>query len=262
MKKPQVEKHKQQCRRSRILTCIDCCKDFTDNEYQAHTKCVTEDKKYGGANYKTKENKGEIKQQLWYEQVQRAIESVSSSKDAYLQKLLERLRDYPNIPRKEAKFKNFILNSFRERNQRIVAEAWTAISKAEKLPAPNAKLDSLSLETSENGQVSKDNNKRVNEEDELVENGNAKKKLKKDENSESPSLNSDRVKLKSLMKKVLKESDLRSMKLRKFKKRIAASMNIEDDIEKEKIYAKIDSKLATKGDLFILEGKIVRLNCI
>jgi len=36
-------------------------------EYEAHTKCISEEEKYSGKNYKPKPNanKGEIKQELW-----------------------------------------------------------------------------------------------------------------------------------------------------------------------------------------------------
>jgi len=37
------------------------------NEYESHTKCISEEEKYSGKNYKPKPNanKGEIKQELW-----------------------------------------------------------------------------------------------------------------------------------------------------------------------------------------------------
>jgi len=36
-------------------------------EYEAHTKCISEEQKYSGKNYKPKQNanKGEVKQELW-----------------------------------------------------------------------------------------------------------------------------------------------------------------------------------------------------
>jgi len=39
------------------------------SEYEAHTKCISEEEKYSGKNYKPKPNanKGEIKQELWTE---------------------------------------------------------------------------------------------------------------------------------------------------------------------------------------------------
>jgi len=39
----------------------------SDNEYEAHIKCITEEEKYSGKNFKPKPgaNKGEVKQELW-----------------------------------------------------------------------------------------------------------------------------------------------------------------------------------------------------
>jgi len=262
VKKPQVEKHKQQCRRSRILTCIDCSVDFADHEYQTHTSCVTEDKKYGGQNFKAKENKGEMKQKLWYEQVQRAIDSVNSS-NSYLKYLLEKLRNYPNIPRKEAKFKNFVLNSLRERNSGIVAEAWMAISKAEKndtVPtkselkssSPTTEMNKNETESANGTIPTKPSKKRVLSEDEPIENGSSMKKFKTEDSERIP-------KLKSMMKKFLNESESGTIKLRKLKKRVANEMNLENDEEKEKLYEKIDSKLSSTSNFFVLDGKYVKL---
>jgi len=40
---------------------------FSGSEYESHTKCISEEEKYSGKNYKPKPNanKGEIKQELW-----------------------------------------------------------------------------------------------------------------------------------------------------------------------------------------------------
>ena len=37
------------------------------DDYRQHTKCITEEEKYSGKNYKPKPgaNKGEVKQELW-----------------------------------------------------------------------------------------------------------------------------------------------------------------------------------------------------
>lgn len=48
---------------------MDCTKDFSLAEANAHYKCISEEEKYSGKNYVPKENKGEVKQQKWFEQV-------------------------------------------------------------------------------------------------------------------------------------------------------------------------------------------------
>ena len=50
------------------LTCVHVTVlSFRGDEYQKHTKCISEDEKYGGKDYKPKPNanKGERKQEEW-----------------------------------------------------------------------------------------------------------------------------------------------------------------------------------------------------
>lgn len=59
---------------------------------------------------------GEMKQNRWVEQVTRAIKNVC---DADLKQLLEQIQGFENIPRKEAKFINFLQNSVKVRNRSL-----------------------------------------------------------------------------------------------------------------------------------------------
>ncbi|KAI0218831.1 Cell growth-regulating nucleolar protein [Lamellibrachia satsuma] len=130
LKKNQVEKHCQfKCKKCDVLSCIDCGKDFWGDSYKEHTKCISEEEKYSGKDFKPRPgaNKGEVKQEAWFQQVQQAIDSVNSS-DHRLKELLERLKEFPNIPRKKAKFENFVKNSVRVGNVALVTQAWDAIS--------------------------------------------------------------------------------------------------------------------------------------
>ncbi|VDL84406.1 unnamed protein product [Nippostrongylus brasiliensis] len=130
LKKNQVEKHTYKCR-SQSFSCIDCQVCFTPHTYQQHVKCITENQKYGSKNYVAKEAKGELKQNAWCEQVERATEFV---KDPRLKDLLKNIQGYNNIPRKEAKFINFLTNSCRIRDTNLCKLAWKAIAdEAEKL---------------------------------------------------------------------------------------------------------------------------------
>lgn len=56
LKKNQVQKH-MFCCRSQTFSCMDCQKAFTRQTYVEHIKCISENEKYGGANYQAKENK-------------------------------------------------------------------------------------------------------------------------------------------------------------------------------------------------------------
>jgi len=77
---------------------------YSRDSYKEHIKCISEQEKYGGANYSapTNMNKGEKKQNQWFEIVQSAINLNSGSAQAKV--LLKKLQYYPNTPRKRAKF--------------------------------------------------------------------------------------------------------------------------------------------------------------
>ncbi|CAF0787472.1 unnamed protein product [Adineta steineri] len=135
LKKNQVDKHLGSvCRRAQTLSCIDCGKDFSRDSYKDHIKCVTEQEKYGGANYTapTNVNKGEKKQNQWFEIVQSAINLNSGSPQAQI--LLKKLQYYPNTPRKRAKFINFTNNSIKGFPPRTVEEVWSILETL--LPKP------------------------------------------------------------------------------------------------------------------------------
>lgn len=65
---------------------------------------MSEQEKYGGSNYTAPANmnKGEKKQNQWFEIVQSAINLKTGSSQANI--LLKKLQYYPNTPRKRAKF--------------------------------------------------------------------------------------------------------------------------------------------------------------
>ncbi|XP_014783922.1 cell growth-regulating nucleolar protein [Octopus bimaculoides] len=123
LKKNQVNKHYIRCRMS-MVSCLDCNKEFWGDEFNSHIKCISEEEKYSGKDYKARptQNKGEAKQDAWIQKVQTAIDKSNSKPN--IRNLLERLKDYPNIPRKQTKFENFLHNSLRVRDQSLVKEIW------------------------------------------------------------------------------------------------------------------------------------------
>ncbi|RNA23693.1 cell growth-regulating nucleolar [Brachionus plicatilis] len=131
LRKNQVETHMRACR-SRLFSCIDCQKDFKNEEYKSHVKCLTESERYESKDYVAKQNKGDVKQNAWFEKVLKAVESFKGSPKA--KSLLQKLTDYPNVPRKKAKFFNFIRNSFRSfnLNQSQLEEIWNVIESFDK----------------------------------------------------------------------------------------------------------------------------------
>ncbi|XP_064603534.1 cell growth-regulating nucleolar protein-like [Liolophura sinensis] len=128
LKKNQVEKHYLTiCRRCEVLSCVDCGKDFWGDGYKEHTKCISEEEKYSGKNYKPKANanKGEAKQEAWLEKVQSAIDQANT--EPRVKAVLETLKDYPNIPRKKAKFENFLGNSLRVWDRSLSSKVWNLL---------------------------------------------------------------------------------------------------------------------------------------
>lgn len=123
LKKNQVEKHYlSKCRRCEVLSCVDCGKEFWGDSYQTHTKCISEEEKYSGKNFVAKVNKGEVKQEQWIQKVQSAIQKASA--DPQLKNVLKRLEEFPNVPRKKAKFQNFLKCSMRVFDSNLHNAVW------------------------------------------------------------------------------------------------------------------------------------------
>ncbi|KAL0107665.1 hypothetical protein PUN28_014759 [Cardiocondyla obscurior] len=135
LRKPKVAVHYQQiCRKSPFLTCVDCLKDFRDDEYVAHTKCITEAERYGAKDYvpKPSANKGERKQQEWINVVNDLLNETAKLSNAE-RNFLNMLSKHENIPRKKAKFLNFIRNAVGNHvNATVVESVWNKMENAHK----------------------------------------------------------------------------------------------------------------------------------
>ncbi|CDW55329.1 cell growth regulating nucleolar protein [Trichuris trichiura] len=179
VRKQQVEKHRLRCRRSHVFSCMDCGADFRGIEYNGHTKCVSEREKYSGGTYQEKEAKGEVKQQSWTDQVQKAIDQAKPT-HVGLRKLLESLKSYTNIPRKQAKFKKFLSNSLGIRNEGLIDDAWEAISASAKDAQPSDGHNTEHIDSQPTEQ--QENNKRPLQE--KIETTSEKKRQKVEEKNE------------------------------------------------------------------------------
>ncbi|CAD6192948.1 unnamed protein product [Caenorhabditis auriculariae] len=210
--------------------------------YAAHVKCITENQKYGGKNYVEKEAKGEVKQNAWCEQVSRAIEDV---RDPQIKKLLQSVQGFGNIPRKEAKFINFLMNSCKLRDRSVAQRTWAAIAEeAEKMrkdaeeknkllaAAKAQKSAETATELAEQASVADENDGKTEE-----------------------SQISEQFKWKKAIKRKLKEAggEMKVKKLRKeLLKEYAATTGEEADDET------FDAKLSKSG--VRVEGKLVLLS--
>lgn len=128
VKKAQVEKHVNKCRGCQVLSCMDCGKDFCGEDYRNHIKCITEDQKYGGKAFEAKAHKGEVKQQQWIQRIHEAMNKPGVSPK--MKDILGQVTAYDNIPRKKAKFQNWMKNSLRLTNPKIQDEVWEIFSAA------------------------------------------------------------------------------------------------------------------------------------
>ncbi|XP_037107433.1 cell growth-regulating nucleolar protein [Syngnathus acus] len=132
LKKNQVEKHVLKCRGCQAVSCIDCGKDFGGDDYQNHIKCISEDQKYGGKGYEAKANKGEVKQQQWIEKIHTAMNKPGVS--ANLKAVLKQVCANDNVPRKKAKFENWMKNSFKNTSTRLHEEVWNILNSSSDSP--------------------------------------------------------------------------------------------------------------------------------
>ncbi|XP_053268067.1 cell growth-regulating nucleolar protein [Pleuronectes platessa] len=132
LKKAQVDKHVNMCRGCQVLSCIDCGKDFWGDDYKNHLKCISEDQKYGGKGFEAKANKGDVKQQQWIQKVNEAMDKPDIS--AKLRDVLKQVSVYDNVPRKKAKFQNWMRNSLKITNTNLHDEVWNILAAADSAP--------------------------------------------------------------------------------------------------------------------------------
>ncbi|NP_001266936.1 cell growth-regulating nucleolar protein [Pan troglodytes] len=143
VKKIQVEKHVSVCRNCECLSCIDCGKDFWGDDYKNHVKCISEDQKYGGKGYEGKTHKGDIKQQAWIQKISELIKRPNVSPK--VRELLEQISAFDNVPRKKAKFQNWMKNSLKVHNESILDQVWNIFSEASNSEPVNKEQDQQPL---------------------------------------------------------------------------------------------------------------------
>lgn len=196
VKKPGVEKHyNTKCRNNpKNVSCMDCQKDFHGEEYVAHTKCITELEKYSGKNFVAKVNKnsGEKKQETWMDIVRSILESSEYQLSAQTRNIFQRLQSFDNVPRKKAKFENFVANCMRIPVKQA-QPVWEVLEKElenmkkqkqQEMAAAKAAIEETkkAKEIQQNGLKRKPEEDNKEEEEEKVE----KKKKKKEKKLKEP----------------------------------------------------------------------------
>ncbi|EPY77935.1 cell growth-regulating nucleolar protein-like protein [Camelus ferus] len=114
------------------------------DDYKNHVKCITEDQKYGGKGYEGKTHKGDVKQQAWIQKINELIKRPSVSPK--VRELLEQISGFDNVPRKKAKFQNWMKNSLKVHNESILEQVWNIFSEASSNEPVGKKPDQQPLE--------------------------------------------------------------------------------------------------------------------
>ncbi|XP_044581583.1 uncharacterized protein C16C10.8 [Cotesia glomerata] len=236
LQKPRVAKHYQfQCRKRISLSCVDCFKDFLDDEYIAHTKCITEAERYGGKNFvaKTSANKGERKQQEWIKIINNVLATSNLTKDET--SFLKSISKHENVPRKKGKFLNFVKNAMGYRvNLNTVESCWSKIETAFKDNVSVNNKDDKNIKNEDdnngiiiNGQNNNNNSKKryleETETSKIVTKENVKKckldTVEADEAIDSVSqVNGDKFKWKDKIIEILGDRD--EISLKKLRKKL------------------------------------------
>ncbi|XP_017054409.1 cell growth-regulating nucleolar protein [Drosophila ficusphila] len=134
VKKPAVEKHYQtRCRgKDKNVSCMDCLKDFYGEEYVAHIKCISEAQKYAsqsqGFAAKEPRNKNAQKQESWMDIIRSILDSSEYNLTPAVRSAFQKLQSVDNVPRKKAKFENFVGNCMRMPRQQAT-QVWDILEK-------------------------------------------------------------------------------------------------------------------------------------
>uniref|UniRef100_A0A5K3ET70 Zf-LYAR domain-containing protein n=1 Tax=Mesocestoides corti TaxID=53468 RepID=A0A5K3ET70_MESCO len=129
LKKKNVENHFHTCRCATV-SCVDCSKDFTKQTYVAHISCITEQEKYGKVTVESKTPKGAAKQMDWTAVVQSRLAKFTPTPGIQLQ-MKKKILESNNVPRKKAKFENFLTSCFRFARADDINAIWLHITKPE-----------------------------------------------------------------------------------------------------------------------------------
>merc|ERR1712121_153994 len=89
-------------------------------------------------------SKGDAKQEAWLNKINQALADSTSQSDKRVTKVLEKLPDYPNIPRKRAKLINFLKSSLRVNDPQVCEAVWDFLEKAT-VPAPAAETTTAAV---------------------------------------------------------------------------------------------------------------------
>ncbi|KAL7048933.1 hypothetical protein ACKWTF_003535 [Chironomus riparius] len=257
LKKQVVDKHKFRCRKDISVSCMDCFKDFYGDEYNVHNTCITEAQRYSGKDYvpKANQNKGQKKQEAWVDVI-RSIGEKNANLSQGVTNVLQTISSYDNIPRKKAKFLNFMKNSFKYFKYNELEEAWDLLEVALKENKPEPKP--------QNGTTNGNANKRkIEDEVQPEENGTKAKKKKLDdevkaENGDTQEETAEKFNWTEVIRSILVNKN-NEIKLSKLKKKV---LNRYKKFSGSEISEKLESKFSKKlkkSKGFVVDNEKVKL---
>ncbi|KAH8394867.1 hypothetical protein KR222_008263 [Zaprionus bogoriensis] len=264
VKKPAVEKHYQtRCRgKAKNVSCMDCLKDFYEEEYVAHIKCISEAQKYSNQNFVPKEpkNKNAQKQESWMDIIRAILDSSEYELTPSLRSAFQRLQSVDNVPRKRAKFENFVGNCMRMPRQQA-SQVWDILEK-ELNKMKEAKQAELAAAKAAKQQETNGAAKQEEPEPEADAPPKKKSKLEHDDAAAAAAAESGEFDWPAqLLKLVAKQPDgiflekLRKKLLKKYIKHLALSELSEKQAKK---FDKRFDKQLKKCDTLQLEGDLVK----
>lgn len=133
---------------------------FSGNDYEDHTKCITEEERYSGKGFVAKAKKGEQKQNTWVEMVQSVLNEQRNAPRNVI-RIIETVSKHTNTPRKKPKFINFVKNVCGHKtNLSDIEAAWGLISVKLSELSQNNKQNNVngSNDSSETNNGSQENN--------------------------------------------------------------------------------------------------------
>jgi len=233
------------------ISCVDCGKDFTRNSYNSHNQCISEDQKYGGLDYKPKENssKGKEKQEELVQKLRATVHTVNCS--PHIRDLLKRLCNYENIPRKKQKFFNFVRSCLCITNEFYCQQMWDTVEDIIRKDTQNKAQD-----VTQNGVKRDLNDSDINESQEKKKHKSHKdmndcQQVIEDQKTEdlSETQNSDtscepKLKMRKIVVQILRESQNNTLSMKKLQKRVIKKLKAMDSsLSKEEIVSQFLSKL-------------------
>ncbi|XP_041132222.1 cell growth-regulating nucleolar protein isoform X2 [Polyodon spathula] len=182
------------------------------DDYKNHLKCISEDQKYGGKGYAAKSNKGDVKQQQWIQKIHEAMNKPGIAPKVC--GILKEVSLYDNVPRKKAKFQNWMKNSLKVFNTALHDQVWEIFSAATS-NAPSSQQPSQSeLQPSTGGQPEGDHSKADTP---VTENETSAKEKKKNKRERKEERQKKSKKEKKQLKLESQEEDGENSKTKKHK---------------------------------------------